>query len=159
VNFSVTVNDSSATREKFPHAQKLITDDLAFSASRVTTGTFVVIVTQHKADHIWLQKALEGEATYIALVASRKRSKLVLDYALAEGVPLDKLARVSSPAGLDLGALNPEEIALSIVSEMVALKRGGDGRPLRQKEQKEENPKSGRLSEASGKVISHCENF
>lgn len=159
MNFSVTVNDPTASREKFPRADKLISDDMDFDACTVTPATYVVIVTQHKGDHLWLQKALQGEAAYIGLVASRKRSRLVLDYALAEGVPQEKLDRVSAPAGLDLGAVTPEEIALSIMGEIVALKRGKDGRPLREK-----GEKSGELSGASeavkkgsGKVISHCE--
>jgi xanthine dehydrogenase accessory factor len=158
LNFSVTVDDPSATRDKFPHAHRLINDDLDFDAFEVSPSTFMVIVTQHKSDHIWVQKALQGDAAYIALVASRKRSRLVLDYALAEGVPPEKLNRVSAPAGLDLGALVPEEIALSILSEIIALRRGGDGVPLRHKAEKNSStPSSERASERSGKVISHCE--
>jgi xanthine dehydrogenase accessory factor len=159
MNFSVTVNDSTASQDKFPHADKLVTDDMDFSACEVTPLTYVVIATQHKGDHLWLQKALQGNAAYIGLVASRKRSRLVLDYALAEGVPAEKLDRVSAPAGLDLGALTPEEIALSIISEIVALRRGKHGQPLRQRagEEIEGNSSSDRRGEASGKVISHCE--
>jgi xanthine dehydrogenase accessory factor len=157
--FSVTVSDPAASRDKFPHADRLITDDINFDACKVTPTTSVVIVTQHKSDHIWLQKALEGNASYIGLVASRKRSRLVLDYAMEQGCPPDKLSCVSAPAGLDLGAATPEEIALSIISEIVALKRGRDGRPLRQKTEQESDLSTPSLGtqERRGKVISHCE--
>jgi xanthine dehydrogenase accessory factor len=56
----------------------------------------------------------------VALVASAHRSKLVLDYLRLEGIPTEKLDRVWAPAGLDLGAATPEEIALSIMSQIVA---------------------------------------
>ena len=131
VNFSVTVDDPSAERTAFPDADRLLTDDLDLSEARIDAQTFVVIATQHKGDHIWLQKALEAEAAYIALISSRHRASIVLDYVVANGVPPEKLQRVWAPAGLDLGAATPEEIALSVVSQMVALRRGGSGAPLK----------------------------
>lgn len=127
MNFSVTVNDPGATREAFPTADRLITD---FSEMHVESKTYVVIATQHKGDHLSMKKAIEGQAPYIALIASRKRSQLVFDYLLTAGVPRGELARVRAPAGLDIGAYTPEEIALSIMSEIVAVRRGGSGRPL-----------------------------
>ena len=99
-----------------------------------------------------VKKALEGDAVYMALVASQKRSKLVLEYALSAGVPADKLERVRAPAGLDLGASTPEEIALSIMSEIIAVRRGATGQPLRDRLQK--GPKE---SASVAKVISQCE--
>ena len=65
------------------------------------------------------------EAAYVALVASVRRSRLVLDYLLAEGAPTGKVESVWAPAGLDLGAATPEEIALSIMIQIVL--RRGDG--------------------------------
>ena len=90
-----------------------------------------MIATLHKNDHLWLQRALEGEAAYVALIASAHRSRLVLDYLLAEGVSTEKVERVWAPAGLDLGAAGPEEIALSIMSQIVALRRGGSAAALK----------------------------
>jgi xanthine dehydrogenase accessory factor len=86
-----------------------------------------VVVTQHKGDQHSIKKALEGQGPYIGLVASTKRSKLVFQYLLDEGVPKSDLKRVHSPAGLDFGGTTPEEIALSIVAEMVSIRRGGSG--------------------------------
>lgn len=78
-----------------------------------------------------MRKALESQAAYIALVSSRHRAALVLDYLAATGIPPEQLARVWAPAGLDIGAATPEEIALSIISQMVALRRGGGVQPLK----------------------------
>ncbi len=150
MNFSVTVNDPAADRESFPYADHLVTADFDLTETPITSRTFVVIATLHKQDHVWLQKALEGNAAYVALIASRHRSKLVLDYLLATGVASEKVEMVWAPAGLDLGAATPEEIALSIVSQMVALRRGGSVKAL-----KESNPAA--ASTAADRVIHQCE--
>ena len=133
MNFSVTVHDPQAEREKFPQARRIINKD--FDVREIAFGprTFVVIATQHKNDHIWLQRALEGQAAYVALVASAHRSQLVLDYLQAEGMPQERIKSVWAPAGLDLGASGPEEIALSVVSQIVAVRRGGSALPLKEK--------------------------
>lgn len=130
VHFSITVNDSLATREAFPMADRLITSDLDFSQMKIGLQTYVVIVTQHKGDQHSIKKALEGNGPYIGLVASTKRSNLIFQYLLDEGIPPEELKRVHSPAGLDFSGTTPEEIALSIVSEMVILRRGGTGKSM-----------------------------
>ena len=150
MNFSVTVNDPGADRVSFPDAARLVTEDFDLTETPIGSRTFVVIATLHKKDHLWLQKALEGNAAYVALIASQHRSKLVLDYLLEMGTPAEKVEKVWAPAGLDLGAATPEEIALSIVSQMVALRRGGNVEPLK---------KSGLSMErsAADMVIHQCE--
>jgi xanthine dehydrogenase accessory factor len=130
MNFSVTVSDPAATRESFPHADRIIDQDFDLTETTIDSRTYVVIATLHKNDHLWLQKALAGDAAYVALIASRHRSRLVLDYLRLEGVAPEKMDRVWAPAGLDLGAVTPEEIALSIVGHIVALRRGGKITPL-----------------------------
>jgi xanthine dehydrogenase accessory factor len=80
-----------------------------------------------------MKRALRSEAGYIALVASRKRSRLVLDYLREEGFDEGDIARVMAPCGLDLGARTPEEIALCVMSEIVLLRRGGSGLRMREK--------------------------
>jgi xanthine dehydrogenase accessory factor len=133
MNFAIIVNDPSASPEMFPSADRLITNDLDLAETPMTADTYVVIAAQHKGDHLWLQKALEKDVAYVALIASRFRAKLVLEYLLQAGVPSEKVERIWAPAGLDLGALAPEEIALSIVSQIVALRRGGTALPMNQK--------------------------
>jgi len=150
VNFSVTVDDPCADRNSFPDADRLLTDDLDLSAAHIDSRTFVVIATQHKGDHIWLQKAIEAGAAYIALISSHHRASIVLDYVVANGVEPEKLTRVWAPAGLDLGAGTPEEIALSVVSQMVAVLRGGSGVPLKFK------PAAGSADERP-RVVRECD--
>jgi xanthine dehydrogenase accessory factor len=148
--FSVIVNDPAADRTSFPNATRLVTDDFDLTETPIGPRTFVVIATLHKQDHRWVQKALEGNAAYVALIASRYRSRLVLDYLLATGAPPEKVEKVWAPAGLDLGAATPEEIALSIVSQMVALRRGGTAKALRESD-------AAANTTTSDKVIQQCE--
>ncbi len=130
LDFVVTINDPMADQNAFPTADRLITDDQDFSQLLVGPETYVVIATQHKGDHFSIKKALQGEGTYIALVASKKRSELVLKYLLEAGISQEALARVQAPAGIDIGCTTPEEIALSIISEIIARRRGGSCRPM-----------------------------
>lgn len=150
MGFSITVNDPAADSSSFPNAWRLVTEDFDLTETPVGPRTFVVIATQHKRDHLWLEKALEGNAAYVALVASRHRAKLVLDYLAATGFPAQKVASVWAPAGLDLGAATPEEIALSIISQMVALRRGRSLTPLTLKESDLEK------QSVTETVIQHC---
>jgi len=151
MNFTVTVHDPSATKENFPEAQRIIKKDFALGEVSFGPATYVVIATLHKNDHLWLQRALEGEAAYVALIASAHRSRLVLDYLLAEGIAAEKVERVWAPAGLDLGAAGPEEIALSIMGQIVALRRGGNAASLKERASSMEH------SVAIDKVIRQCD--
>ena len=130
MGFSITVNDPAADRNSFPQAERLVTEDFDLTETPIGPKTYVVIATQHKRDHLWLRKALDGEAAYVALIASRHRSRLVLDYLRADDLSEEKIATVHAPAGLELGAATPEEIALSVISQIVALRRGGRVRRL-----------------------------
>ncbi len=156
VEFSVTVNDPIAVRESFPTADRLITDDPDFSKMEVTPNSYVIVVTQHKGDHLSIKKALEGKGAYIALVASKKRSGLVFEYLLDSGVSRQELAKVHAPAGIDIGCVLPEEIALSIIGEIVAVRRGGSCRPMMEvkgmviREVSEKNPS---LAEVSAEEV------
>jgi xanthine dehydrogenase accessory factor len=153
LGFRIVVNNPGAEQASFPQAEQVIAEDFDLNQTPVGPNTYVVIATQHKNDHRWLQKALEGDAAYVALVASQHRAKLVLDYLDAEGVPAERLARIHAPAGLDLGATTPEEIALSIMSQIVALRRGGTSRSSHLKETNADHDANG----ASDKVVSHCD--
>lgn len=131
MGLDVVVNDPLVYRDRYPHARQLITDDIDYEQLLPKRDDYVVIATQHKGDHESMQRALASDARYIALVASRKRSRLVMDYLHQEGFDEDQLARVMAPSGLDLGARTPEEIALCIISEIVMLRRGGSGQRMR----------------------------
>jgi xanthine dehydrogenase accessory factor len=145
MNFYVTVSDPAADKESFPQADRLICEDFDLTETSIGPRTYVVIATLQKSDHIWLQKALESQAAYVALIASTHRAKLVLDYLLLEGVPAEKVEKVWAPAGLDLGAATPEEIALSIISQIVLLRRCGTAKIMQQ------------ASVTADKIIRQCE--
>lgn len=137
MGLKVVVNDPAVDRAQYPAASRLIADDIAYEQLQPLSGDFVVIATQHKGDHESMRRALNSKAGYIALVASRKRSRLVLGYLRHEGFSDAELERVTAPSGLDLGARTPEEIALCVISEIVMLRRHGTGLRMRDKLQRE----------------------
>jgi len=122
LHYSVTVLGLDATPNRFPQAD-LVLDRLDFSQISLTTQTYVVVATHGNYDEEALGWALGTEAAYAALVASPKRAEAVLQYLRETGVPEARLARLKCPAGLDIGASAPEEIALSILAEIVQLRR------------------------------------
>ncbi len=124
------VIDRLAETGKFPDASRIVTDDPGYEQLQPGKDDYVVIATQHKGDHRSMLRALHSATQYIALVASRKRSRLVLDYLRKEGISGEDLRRVRAPAGLDLGARTPEEIALCLISEIVLVRRNGSGRRM-----------------------------
>lgn len=96
--------------------------DTVHGASR-----FVAIATMGMTDEEALLAALRGPAVYVALVASPRRAAKVREYLEAEGIDADQLARLHAPAGIDIGARTAEEIALSILAELVAVRAAGAG--------------------------------
>jgi len=154
MNFAVTIDDPAASREAFPGAERVITDDFELGSPSITAQTYVVIATQHKQDHRWLERALASDAPYIALIASRFRAGLVLDYLAESGMSKEKLARVSSPAGLNIGAATPEEIALSIMAQIVALRRGASGLPFGSAPQPAEQPAAATITRCEADAAS-----
>jgi xanthine dehydrogenase accessory factor len=132
LGFHTTVNDALATPEAFPQADVRVTEDPDYAKAECDGDTYVVIATQHKSDYEALERVLRQSPAYVGLVASRKRSALVLERLHEDGMSVELLRRVAAPAGLDVGAVTPQEIALSIFAEIVQRWRGGttSGRPL-----------------------------
>jgi xanthine dehydrogenase accessory factor len=87
--------------------------------------SFIVVATQGHYDEDALRAALATPAAYVGLVASRRRAESVLGYLRDRGVPEDDLARVHAPAGLDLGKVQPNEIAVAVLAELVQLRAAG----------------------------------
>lgn len=142
LGFRVTVLDDRpafATRERFPEAEAVLRADFSdpFRGVAVGAGTYLVLVTRgHKYDFEALRDVLHRPAppAYVGMVGSRRRVRAALEQLAREGVSPGRLAAVHAPVGLDLGAETPEEIAVSIAAELVQVRRGGTGRPLRDKE-------------------------
>ncbi len=98
----------------------------------ITADSLIVIVTRgHKFDRICLEKSLATPARYIGMIGSRKKVAAALAELAAAGVPAGEDRRVYAPVGLDLGGRTPEEIAVSILAEVIAVLRGGAGGHLR----------------------------
>jgi len=97
---------------------------------KITPSTYVVVATMGAYDEEALEQVVESPAAYLALVASRKRAGAVFAYLSSHGVSPDRLRRIKVPAGLDIGARTPEEIALSIMAEIVQIRRTRPASPV-----------------------------
>jgi xanthine dehydrogenase accessory factor len=129
MSFDVIVDDPMARADRYPDASRVIIDDSAdYDSLEPDARDFVVIATQHRGDHESLQRLLASDVGYIALIASRKRTGLVLDYLRDAGFDQQAISRIRAPAGIEIGARTAEEIALSIVSEMVLVRRSRAGK-------------------------------
>ena len=94
-------------------------------------GVSVAIVTRgHKQDEDCLRAAVSPNPSYIGMIGSKRRTNIVLDKLRDEGTNAEQLKKVRAPIGLDIGAVSPEEVALAILAEIVAERRGGSGTPL-----------------------------
>lgn len=131
LGFRVIVSDiPPPDPARFPDAALIIGDDDSYERLTPAAGDSVVIATQHKGDHLSAVRALRSPAGHVAMIASRKRAGLIRDFLREEGFAEAELARLHAPAGLELGARTPEEIALSVLAEITALRRGATGRPV-----------------------------
>jgi xanthine dehydrogenase accessory factor len=123
-----------ASEERFPRADELIVGDIPTELARfpVNAQTHVVIVTRgHAQDEAALCTVLGSPAAYVGMIGSQRKVRTVFDNLRAAGVSEDALASVRAPIGLDIGAETPVEIAVSIMAEIVMLRRGGRGEPLK----------------------------
>ena len=144
VGYRVTLIDDRAefvTRELFasPNEQgiELVVAENWSDATREAIangrGVSVAIVTRgHKQDEDCLRAAIKSNPAYIGMIGSKRRTNIVLDKLREEGAEEERLQRVHAPIGLDLGAVSPEEVALAILAEIVAERRGGSAAPLSQ---------------------------
>jgi xanthine dehydrogenase accessory factor len=136
MNFSVSVTDDRASfvnRERFPSAKQLLQGDIEaiLRGYPITPRTHIVLVTRaHAHDVQGLRAIIDSPAAYIGMIGSQRRVWAVFKLLHQDGMPAEKLARVRAPIGLDLGGASPEEIALSIMAEIVMLRHGGSGRAM-----------------------------
>jgi xanthine dehydrogenase accessory factor len=125
LGWEAVVVDDGGSADAHPAADRVVTS-LDLGAAGAGPRSFVVIATQGHYDEDALERALEEDHAYVALVASRKRAESVLGYLRDRGVPEERLATVHAPAGLDLGAVSHEEIAVAILAEIVKEKAAGE---------------------------------
>jgi xanthine dehydrogenase accessory factor len=98
--------------------------DAALDLPSLTSRASVVVATHADADEAALERVLATPAGYVSLVASRRRGAAILERLRERGVAAERLARVKAPAGLDIGAVTPAEIAVSILAEIIQRHRG-----------------------------------
>jgi xanthine dehydrogenase accessory factor len=117
--------DAFANRQRFPMAQEVFTSyDDAFSKIQPNPSTYLVIVTRgHKEDMRVLAWAVRTEARYVGMIGSKRKVLSVYKALEKEGYRPEEFERVYAPMGLEIGALSPEEIAISIVAELIAVRR------------------------------------
>ncbi len=129
-DFRVVVQTPEEEASRHPHAHQVITENLDMDQLQLAPD-YLVLAAHHPNDNLDALKALKLGVPYVAVVASRKRGRLIIQYLLENGASKKDLERFHAPAGLDLKAKTPEEIALSIMSEIVAQRNGGTGTPMR----------------------------
>ncbi len=129
--FEVHVVDDRAAfanRERFPGAAEVVVDDIPtwLSATTLPQSAYAVIVTRgHRHDLDALQALASRPLRYLGLIGSRAKVARIYEQLLAQGqTRLEALSHVHAPIGLDIGAVTPQEIAVSIVAELVAVRRG-----------------------------------
>jgi xanthine dehydrogenase accessory factor len=131
-----------ATRERFPDAEDVVVEwpPEAFERLGIDRATYIAVLTHDpKLDDAALSIALRSEAAYVGAIGSRRAQAKRRERLLGAGLGDDELSRLAAPIGLDLGATSPEETALSILAEVVAVRNGRDG---------------GRLGEATERIHS-----
>jgi len=121
VGFSVTIIDPSVRDKDFPESVRLIPEFIEGGISKVeiTPQTYIVITTGHKYDEGALKAVIDSKAAYIGMVGSRRKVATIHRNLTDEGISEEKLTRIHAPIGLDIGAETPEEIAVSIIAEIV----------------------------------------
>jgi xanthine dehydrogenase accessory factor len=137
LGFHITVLDDRvmyANRERFPDVDEVLVGDMAetLRGIEITPETYIVLITRgHQFDEPCLREIIHSPAKYIGMIGSKRRIKACfIRFRDEDGIPEELLKRVYAPIGLDIKAETPEEIALSIVSEMVKVQRGGTAQSL-----------------------------
>ncbi|MGD0317175.1 MAG: XdhC family protein [Xanthobacteraceae bacterium] len=124
--FAVTVCAPAAEQPAFGDADRRI-EGYALPVDEAA-ARYVVVSTQGRGDEAALLAALAVDVDYVAFVGSRKKAEALKATLAKRGVPAERLAKLKAPAGLDLGAITPDEIAISILAEIVAVRRSTHSR-------------------------------
>ncbi len=136
VGHRVTVIDDRpefANGERFPDADTIVTGDIERSLAEYPvsdTSAIVVVTRGHKFDYQAVSIAARTPAFYVGLMGSRRKVTLIYRQLIDDGVPPERLREIYAPIGLNIGAVTPEEIAISIMAEITKARLGGDGLSL-----------------------------
>ncbi len=125
---TVIVDDRErfASRERFPDAEEIHAAEYEqiFPRLEINSSSYLIIVTRgHRDDMRVLRLAVQTPARFIAMIGSKRKVISIVKELEKEGIPREKFERLTAPMGLDIGAVTPEEIAVSVVAEMIAVRR------------------------------------
>ena len=129
LGFKIVVIDDRAefaNPDRFPEAEITLAEDFAksFSKLKIDKSSYIVIVTRnHQYDDIVLEWAVGTQAKYIGMIGSKAKTKAIFSHLLAKGITKRLLDRVHAPIGLEINAQTPEEIAVSILAEIIKVRR------------------------------------
>jgi len=126
IDYAVSVAAPEASRESFPDAD-LVQAELDLSQLKITPQTLIVVSTQGHQDEEAVENALRSSASYVAFVASRAKAAKMVEYLKGQGLSAQRLTQLRAPAGLDIHASSPEEIAVSILAEIIVVNRSAKG--------------------------------
>ena len=132
--FVIDDREEFSNADRFPEAEQTIVSDYASGFEKLPIGTnsFIVIATRgHRYDTAATAAAMRTPASYVGLLGSRRKTILIYEELFAQGFTMEQVKSVRSPIGLSISARTPEEIALSIMAEIVAFRLGGDGGTLK----------------------------
>ena len=122
MGWRVSLMGLDVTRERFPDTDQIF-ENLDFSQLTITKNTYIVVASHGNYDEDMLVAALQSQAPYVAFIASKKRASAILQYLNEANLTQEQIARLKYPAGLNFGAVTPEEIALSILAEIIQRRR------------------------------------
>ena len=127
-----------ANKERFPEAEEtIVVPDYTKGLDQIpiNANTFIVIATRgHWFDDLALEAAVRTPAKYVGLLGSRRKTILIYQRLVQLGISPERLKEVHAPVGLDIGGLTPDELAVSIMSEIIMFRHGGSGGPMRMDE-------------------------
>jgi len=124
-----------ASSERFPTANRIIVDsfDTGLGQLDVKAGAFILVVTRgHKHDQIALEAAIQTPASYVGMVGSRRKIQILVENLLDKGVHRALFEKLYAPIGLEIGSETPDEIAISVSAEIIAIRRGVHKRSQKQ---------------------------
>ena len=133
VGFKVTIIDDRkefANQDKFPEADEIITEEIekALARLKITPSTYVIVLTRgHLKDEEVLGSVIRSNAAYVGMIGSRKKNATVFQHLEEQGILAEELSKVHAPIGIGIKAQTPEEIAISIIAEIIKVRREKKG--------------------------------
>ena len=137
LGFRVFVTDDReefANSDRFPEADIIVAEkpETALPQLPINPNTFVIIATRgHRYDNVALEAAALTPAKYVGLLGSKRKTILIYEDLIRSGLPIERIREIRSPVGLDVRGRTPEEIAVSIMAEVLMFRLGGTGQPMK----------------------------